>query len=90
MFVVCAEYSLAMENTNYFLEINFSEEALSYVRLDLFSRRMQLKKDYDLFDNQAQMFARLAVSTKEAIEACNTEFALVEAALAEVRKNKVP
>jgi hypothetical protein len=74
---------------NYFLSSPFSKESLSYVRLDLFTRRMQLKKDYDLFDNQAQMFARLAVYTKEAIEACNTESALVEAALTEVRKNKV-
>jgi hypothetical protein len=74
---------------NYFLSSSFNEESLSYVRLDLFTRRMQYNKEYDFFRNQAEMFARFAESTKGAIEACNTEFVLVEAALAEVRKNKV-
>jgi hypothetical protein len=75
--------------TSYFLESDFSEESLNYIRLDLFTRKMQYKREYDFLDNQAQMFARLAEAAKGHLEACNNEYAGAEKALAEVRKNKV-
>jgi len=73
------------QDTNYFLENDFSEEALKYVRTDLFTRRMSYQREHGFYENQAQMFARLAEQAKGSIEACNTEFKLVELALFELR-----
>jgi hypothetical protein len=70
---------------NYFIENDFSEESLKYIRSDLFSRRMSFQREYGFYDNQAQMFARLAEQAKSGIESCNTEFKLVEEALHELR-----
>ena len=73
------------ETTNYFIENNFSEESLIYIRSDLFTRRMSYQREHGFYDNQAQMFARMADHAKSGIESCNTEFKLVESALHELR-----
>ena len=70
---------------NYFIENDFSEESLKYIRSDLFTRRMSYQREYGFYDNQAQMFARLAADAERNIESCNTEFKLVESALHELR-----
>jgi hypothetical protein len=76
------------QDTNYFLENDISEEALKYIKSDLFTRRMSYQREYGFYDNQAQMFARLAEQAKGSIEVCNTEFKLVEEALHELRLQK--
>ena len=70
---------------NYFIENDFSEESLRYIRVDLITRRLSFQREHGFYDNQAQMFARLAEQAKSGIESCNTEFKLVEEALHEVR-----
>lgn len=70
---------------NYFIENDFSEESLKYIRSDLFTRRMSYQREHGFYDNQAQMFARLAADAERNVESCNTEFKLVESALFELR-----
>ena len=76
------------ETTNYFIENDFSEESLKYIRSDLFTRRMSYQREHGFYDNQAQMFARFASEAERRIELCNTEFKLVESALFEIRLRK--
>jgi hypothetical protein len=76
------------DETNYFLKEDYSEEALRYIRIDLFARRMSYQREEGFYDNQAQMFARLAEQARGSIEACNREFKLVEEALHEIRLQK--
>ena len=73
---------------NYFIENDFSEKSLKYIRSDLFTRRMSYQREHGFYDNQAQMFARMADHAKSGIESCNTEFKLVEEALFEIRLRK--
>ena len=70
---------------NYFRNNDFSLESLRYIRTDLFTRRSDFKREYDFYDNQAKMFARMADHAKSGIESCNTEFKLVEEAIFELR-----
>jgi len=76
------------QDTNYFLENDFSEEALKYIRSDLFTRRMSYQREYGFLDNQAQMFARLAADAERSVESTIHEFKLVEEALHEIRLKK--
>jgi len=80
-----------MENEdkeNYFIENDFSEEALVYLRGDLFNRKMNFQREHGFYDNQAQMFARMAEQAKSCAESAFAEFKLVQEALHELRLQK--
>jgi hypothetical protein len=73
---------------NYFLDNGFNEEAINYIKFDLVNRQSNFQKDYDFYDNQARMFARMSEEAKSNLAAVNYELGLAKAALAEVRLKK--
>ena len=74
---------------NYFLTEGFSLESLRYVRLDLLQKRHLFQKEHGFFDNQAQMFARMAEEAKSNLGAVNTEFKLVEEAIHDLKLKRL-
>jgi hypothetical protein len=76
------------ETENYFIENDFSEEALVYLRGDLLNRKMEYQREHGFYDNQAQMFARMAEQAKGNAAAVMSEFKLVNEALHEIRLQK--
>lgn len=74
---------------NYFQQQDFNLEALRYVRIDLMQKRHVFQKERDFFDNQAQMFARMAEEAKSNLGAVNTEFKLVEEAIHDIKLKRL-
>lgn len=75
--------------TNYFVQEGFDLEALRYIRIDLLQKRHVFQKERDFFDNQAQMFARMAEEAKSNLGAVNHEFKLVEEAIYDLKMDRV-
>jgi hypothetical protein len=74
---------------NYFLADDYSLDALRYIRLDLLQKRHLFQKEHGFFDNQAQMFARMADEAKSNLGAVNLEFKLVEEAIYDLKMDQV-
>lgn len=77
------------QSTNYFVQEGFNLESLRYVRLDLLQKRHIFQKERDFFDNQAQMFARMAEEAKSNLGTVNHEFKLVEEAIYDLKMDRV-
>jgi hypothetical protein len=77
------------QSTNYFVQEGFNLESLRYIRLDLLQKRHIFQKERDFFDNQAQMFARMAEEAKSNLGAVNHEFKLVEEAIYDLKMDRV-
>lgn len=77
------------QSTNYFVQEGFSLKSLRYIRLDLLQKRHVFEKDHGVFDNQAQMFARMAEEAKSNLGAVNHEFKLIEEAIYDLKMDRV-
>ena len=77
------------QSTNYFVQQCFDLEALRYIRLDLLQKRHLFQKEHGFYDNQAQMFARMAEEAKSNLGAVNHEFKLIEEAIYDLKMDRV-